>query len=372
MAKKINRIGMVNYNKQGLKMTIIDYKRSDNITVQFEDGTIIENKTYSNFTKGMIKHPNNKKKSHEQFIKEFYEKNSHANEIEILGKYEGCDTEINCHCKICDNEWETTPHRLLGNHGCPQCYNNRRGDSTRKTHEQFIAELYKINKNIEVLSKYINSDTHIDCYCKVCGNKWDVRPANLLKGYNCPKCSIREQHDKQRKSHEQYIKEMNIKQPNIKVLGKYIDNHTGVKCQCEICGNVWSPKPNVSLGKKSCGCPQCAINNNRGENSARWKHDKTQEEREQSRGYYEYNQWREKVFEENHHTCECCGQHGGTLNAHHKDGYNWCIERRLDVTNGVVLCEDCHKDFHNIYGYGYNTEEQYEKWINYKDLRDIS
>ena len=57
--------------------------------------------------------------------------------------------------------------------------------------------------------------------------------------------------------------------------------------------------------------------------------------------------------------CDCCGKRGGKLESHHKDGYNWCRERRMDTTNGVCLCETCHKEFHKQYGKGNNTEAQY-------------
>ncbi|MBP3707096.1 MAG: hypothetical protein J6J36_00565 [Clostridia bacterium] len=58
MAKKIDRLGETKLNNQDLKMTIIVYRNSSNIDVQFEDGTIAEHKSYDNFKKGKIRHPN--------------------------------------------------------------------------------------------------------------------------------------------------------------------------------------------------------------------------------------------------------------------------------------------------------------------------
>ena len=55
---KYNRIGETNTASNGMRMTIIDYKATNNITVKFEDGTIIANKTYKNFTTGRIKNTN--------------------------------------------------------------------------------------------------------------------------------------------------------------------------------------------------------------------------------------------------------------------------------------------------------------------------
>ena len=53
-----NRIGETNINNQGLKMTIIEYRNAKDINVQFEDETIIEHKEYHNFLIGNIVNPN--------------------------------------------------------------------------------------------------------------------------------------------------------------------------------------------------------------------------------------------------------------------------------------------------------------------------
>ena len=53
-----NRIGEIKINNQGLKMTIINYRDCNDIDVQFEDGTIVENRAYGSFLKGAIANPN--------------------------------------------------------------------------------------------------------------------------------------------------------------------------------------------------------------------------------------------------------------------------------------------------------------------------
>lgn len=53
--KFINKTGEININNQGLKMTIIEYYNSSNITIRFEDGSIRKNIQYSHFKRGQVK-----------------------------------------------------------------------------------------------------------------------------------------------------------------------------------------------------------------------------------------------------------------------------------------------------------------------------
>lgn len=55
--KFIDRTGLQNKNRFGEIMTIIAYKGANDIDIQFEDGTIIYNRTFKNFNKGAIAKP---------------------------------------------------------------------------------------------------------------------------------------------------------------------------------------------------------------------------------------------------------------------------------------------------------------------------
>lgn len=114
----------------------------------------------------------------------------------------------------------------------------------------------------------------------------------------------------------------------------------------------------------ACYCQKCMLKVfNTGENHPLWNEKLTEEERINSRDYPEYTEFTKRVLARDNYTCQCCGKtESNMLEVHHLDGYNWCIEKRTDDTNGITLCSMCHGNFHTTYGYGDNTKEQFQKW----------
>lgn len=55
--KFTDRTGEKGINNQGYKMTIVSYKNNKNISIEFEDGTIVHNKCYIHFRSGQIDNP---------------------------------------------------------------------------------------------------------------------------------------------------------------------------------------------------------------------------------------------------------------------------------------------------------------------------
>lgn len=66
----------------------------------------------------------------------------------------------------------------------------------------------------------------------------------------------------------------------------------------------------------------------------------------QQRHSPEYVKWRMDVFERDHYTCQICKKVGGVLNAHHIKPFAKYKRLRLVVSNGITLCESCHKQLH--------------------------
>lgn len=127
-----------------------------------------------------------------------------------------------------------------------------------KTHEEFVDQLYAINKNITILSKYINSNNKVKCKCNICNYVWIASPSKLLIGRSCPMCAKKKVADSRRNNIEQVKEKLIKKNPNVKLIGEYTSCDKPLECECLICGSHWFPTvSNLYAGK---GCPKCAIN----------------------------------------------------------------------------------------------------------------
>jgi len=142
----------------------------------------------------------------------------------------------------------------------------------------------------------------------------------------------------------------------VDLYGKTKNGTNKWKCICE-CGNITIVDTSkLTLNRtKSCGC----LRKKTGSSHHLWNHNKTSKQREDTRSTEEYFEWRRSVYIRDKYTCRVCLKYSGKLNAHHLDGYEWCIEKRTDIDNGITLCEECHNDFHLIYGKKKNTKYQF-------------
>ena len=84
-----------------------------------------------------------------------------------------------------------------------------------------------------------------------------------------------------------------------------------------------------------------------------------------TRRTHAYYNWRKQIHERSNYTCQKCNRRHVKLEAHHLDSYNLFPKKRYWIRNGASLCCKCHREFHQKYGYGMNTREQYKEWINH-------
>ena len=183
-----------------------------------------------------------RKKTHDEYVSELKNINPY---IEVVEQYINSSTKIKHKCLKDGYEWYVAPSTILAGHGCPMC-----NGGIKMTHEQYVKRLQIINPYIFVVEKYINNNTKIKHKCLKDGYEWYATPANILKGKGCPVCG-----GTIHKTHEQYVKQLRLKNPNIIVIDKYINNSTKIKHKCLLHNYEWETSPkNVLNGQ---GCPMC-------------------------------------------------------------------------------------------------------------------
>lgn len=138
---------------------------------------------------GKRKQIKNSTKTHDDFEHEI--NNKYNGKIILLSKYTGSHDSIDCKCILHNTVWTTTATSLLTSSlGCPTCVAEATGDRCRKSNEQFLDELLKVNPDIVPLEKYIHGHHKIKCLCKIHNYEWYVIPDKLLRRKTgCPKCA---------------------------------------------------------------------------------------------------------------------------------------------------------------------------------------
>lgn len=110
-------------------------------------------------------------------------------EYVVLGEYVNNHTYIKMKHNKCGHIYDVTPNHFQNGKRCPKCHFKNIADLLRKSHAQFIKEVYNLVGNeYEILTKYINSRKKVEIIHKICGSIYKVSPDKFLRGTRCPVC----------------------------------------------------------------------------------------------------------------------------------------------------------------------------------------
>ncbi|WP_020189716.1 HNH endonuclease [Kurthia sp. Dielmo] len=230
---------------------------------------------------------------------------------------------------------------------CLECDRKRRnGDKPQAQEGNKICASCKTEKSLEDFNKRKRSydGKYVAfSYCKICERK----------------------KDSERYSHE-------CKNCGKKYKSGRKDNKVCLECHREFMRQnkvVYKYKERDFAGEKN---PMFGIQRF-GKENPNYNPNKTDQEREQARLVEGYGIWRNSIFSRDHYTCKKCNDStGGNLQAHHIESWDTAKELRLSISNGITLCKTCHKKFHSKYGFGKNTTNQLEEFLNYNANTEIT
>ena len=169
----------------------------------------------------------------------------------FLQEIKNLSSIILCKCKKCDNTWETNINNLCNLNSkecCPYC-------SDRLLNIERIDD-FLLNHKIMRTNTPLKWSDKVNCVCKVCNYKWDVKAGILFKRKGCPKCL-----HKVKRTHEEFLQEVSIDNPNVELLSEYINSKTKIKRKCKLCGDISEMLPNDILENVCKGCASIKAHN---------------------------------------------------------------------------------------------------------------
>ena len=283
--------------------------------------------------------------------------------------YTGVHNKVIITCKE-HGEFLQTPGNHLSGKGCPTCGRRNRRDKKKLSLGGVLCKASLVHSSRYDYSKvdYINSTTKVIIICKEHGEFLQT-PASHLCGSGCPTCGNERSKASRTLLTSEVIKrakeihENRYTYPNVKYTGAT----TKILVTCRVHGD-FQQAPHSHLS--GSGCLECHYDNKaRGENNYFYKHGKAVGHRKE-RNSPEYRQWL-KAIKTDKTTCDCCYEPFDEVtipHAHHLNSWINNPEQRFISQNGVAVCEECRWEFHEAYGYGYNTKEQY---IQFKQIKEM-
>lgn len=298
-------------------------------------------------------------------FKEFLEEQ--APDFELRSEYVNTRTEITLYHKTCKKEFSVLARSFKEGKKCKHCVWNRK----RTTEEFKMLVKEQVGREYSVLGEYINADTHIEMKHNICGHVYMVTPDKFLNAKRrCPKHvtnTLKTTDEFKKEVYEAVGKEY-------EVLGNYTGAHNKIRLKhnSKRCKNhEFEMAPTDFLHGQRCS--ECGLLDKTGENHWKYNFKLTYEDRlarDMQNG--EIRKWRNKVYERDNYTCQICKVVGTKLNAHHINSWDIHEEERFDISNGVTLCENCHTNFHIIYGYGKNTKAEFNHYLTNLNKKQLT
>jgi predicted nucleic acid-binding Zn ribbon protein len=115
--------------------------------------------------------------------------------------------------------------------------------------------------------------------------------------------------------------------------------------ECITCGKKFKFHPNQKNCSRECGVKYMKKTRG-GELNSNWKGGRLTIN-QKIRASELYKEWRIAVFTRDKYTCQECGQIGHSLHAHHIKSFSQFPDLRMELSNGITLCEICHSKKHS-------------------------
>lgn len=315
----------------------------------------------------------------------------------ISGEYKNRCSVLTISCKECNQHFQIKYEYIQRDHCglCSDCYNQKVSEERRLNIDDVMS--YIENQGCEyIFGNYINNKSILGIKCQ-CGNIYERPYTDFQQGQIlCSDCSKKQKIINCTNNIEDVIRF--IKDNGAKYIsGEYIDNESKLTLRCE-CGELFERTyANIQRSQKSgkITCNKCSYKR-RGDNNRKYAIEDSP--------YMSFNNiirakllsWSNNIRKLYNYKCPITNQNKNLI-VHHLNGFSLIVESvikkydesiksrdnitvipNIDLANkiieevvqehndstGILISSNIHNHFHNIYGRGNNTPEQFDEFLN--------
>lgn len=272
---------------------------------------------------------------------------------------------------------------------CQDCTNKEASERNRRNIKDVIN--YIDSTGCKYISgEYLNGNSILTIKCR-CGNIFKKKFVKFKYGQDrCPNCGAKSSTQSKIKYTADYVQDIVNKERGYNIdKDKFSASYKPVPCTCSK-GHKFNLRFDWYLRGQS-GCHECQVEFQRGENAPGWKGG-TSEIIDRLRKTIK--EWKLEVMAYYGFKCSVTGEYEQTLAIHHLKSFidivnevsrdlNIPIHRKLSdydnlddyyklekevvrrhtIDNGIVLKREIHNKYHNEYGRGGNTPEQFNEFL---------
>lgn len=187
----------------------------------------------------------------------------------VEGNYISDKDKVRCRCTVCGWMWSSGAGSLLAGTACPNYREHPDWVSPKRlSKEEALARIAaknsKLNTTFRVVDILSNMKGRVVCECLRGHGEYETSMSALLHGgCGCPKCALKNRVASRRKTHEQFVEQLDRVNPHydhgngFELVGLYKRDNDHVKCRCLVDGYEWEPTAGSLVSKHPTGCPVC-------------------------------------------------------------------------------------------------------------------
>lgn len=307
--------------------------------------------------------------------------------------------EIKCKCgKMFYKDFEHIKRNRTTRFQCEDCLRSELSMKNR-TDMAWVIDYINFTGCEYISGEYINNKSILNIKCR-CGNIFNKSFSKFKSGQDrCRECGLKSSAQSKIKYTADYVQEVVNKERGYNIeKDKYISSNRYVPCTCSI-GHKFNLRFDWYLRGQS-GCHKCQVVMQQGENSPRWKGGENEVVDNIRKSIKD---WKMEVMAYYGFKCSITGEHEDSLAVHHLKSFSTILNevsekikipvlRKIKdyedinnfyklksevvkahtIDNGIVLKRNIHNAFHDEYGRGENTSEQFNEFLinNYQITLD--